>query len=106
MLPLLAYSLAAGLTVSGVAACLLELATGRRLGFRPPFLVRERLLVSLFRAAAAGPYMVGNEALAAFREGVIGPLHLAAWTAIATAWALATGILVIEVALAALSVIS
>lgn len=103
---LLTYALAAGLTLSGIAASMLELATGRRAGFRPPFIERGRILSSVASAAAAGPYMLGNEALAAWREGIIGRRALAFWTGIAAAWALASGVILVELALAADGLIS
>ena len=98
---LVIYALAVGLTLSGLAASLLELAKGAHAGFRPPFVERGRLVASFGATAAAGPYMLGNEALAAWREGIIGRRALALWTVVAGLWALASGVLVVEVALAA-----
>jgi hypothetical protein len=103
---LMSYALAAGLTLSGIAASLLELATGKRPGFRPPFVGRDRLLASLGFAAAAGPMMLGNEALGAWRTGVIGPAAMTLWAAVAGLWALASGVVVVQLALAASSLIS
>lgn len=103
---LMAYTLAVGLTLTGIAASALELATGRRAGLRPPFIERGRLLSSLGSAVAAGPYIIGNEALAAWREGIIGGRALAFWTGVAVVWAFASGIVVVELALAARTLIS
>lgn len=98
----LLYAFTAGVTLSGVAATVLEIAAGGRAGFRPPFIGRDRLAASLGTTLAAGPYMLGNEALAAWRAGIIGTLTLIAWGAVAAIWALASGVVVVELALAAM----
>lgn len=99
LLLLLIYAFCAGLTLSGVSATLLELTNGRRAGFRPPFIHRDRLMASLGTTLAAGPYMLGNEALAAWRLGIIGSVTLVFWGVVAAVWALASGIVVVEIAL-------
>lgn len=104
-LALLAYALAAGLTVCGLVATAAEIATGRRLGFRPPFVVRERLGRSLALTFAAGPFMFANEALAARRSGLIGGRALALCAAASVAWAAVAGIVVVELALAGSSLL-
>ncbi len=103
---LIAYAFAVGLTLSGIAASVLELVKGRRAGLRPPFIERGKFLSSLGSAALAGPYMIGNEALAAWREGVIGGGALAFWAVVAAVWASASGVVIVELALAARTLIS
>ncbi len=98
---MLAYALAVGLTLSGLAGTAVEIATGRRLGFRPPFVTPERFARSLALTCAAGPFMLANEAIAAYKAGVIEARALAAWALVAMIWSLAAGILAVELALAA-----
>lgn len=95
---LLAYALAVGLTLSGLAGTAIQLATGRRLGFRPPFVTRARVGLSLALAFAAGPFMLANEAIAAYRTGRIDRPMLALWAAVALVWSTAAGVLVLELA--------
>lgn len=98
-LALMAYAFAVGLTLCGLAGATFELAAGRRLGFHPPFVRRERFAVSLALMVAAGPFMLTNEAIAARRAGAID------WTAAvlcglgAGIWAMALGVLTVELAL-------
>lgn len=94
-----AYALAAGLTLAGIVATLVELANGRRIGFRPPFVVADRLARSLALTMAAGPAMIANEAIAARREGVIEWPAFGICLAIAAVWCTATGILLVDLAL-------
>lgn len=100
-LALFAYALAAGLTVCGLVGTVAEIAAGRRLGFRPPFVVRERFGLSLALTFAAGPFMLANEALAAHRAGLIERSVLALCTAGAVVWAMAAGVVIVELALLA-----
>jgi hypothetical protein len=93
---LLAYALAVGLTLSGLAGTMIELATGRRLGFRPPFVTRARVGLSLALAFAVGPFMLANEAIAAYRTGEIDRPVLALWAAVALVWSMAAGVLFLE----------
>jgi hypothetical protein len=98
-LALFAYALAVGLTLAGIAGTMLELAAGCRLGFRPPFVRPNHVGVSLALTMAAGPYMLVNEAVAAWRCGVIGRPGLGFCALTAGLWALASGILLVELAL-------
>ena len=99
VLVLLSYALAVGLTLAGVFGSAMEIAAGRRLGFRAPFVVRNRLAASLATTLVAGPAMLANEAIAAWRVGLIDRLALGLCAATALAWATATGIVVIELVL-------
>lgn len=93
---LIAFALLAGLTVSGIAGSLMELAACRQLSFAEPFVSRRHVLRSLASAAIAGPLMLANDALAARREGRISGLALASCGATATIWSIATGTLLID----------
>ena len=97
----LAFAFAVGLTFSGLGASALELATGRRLGFRPPFVIRGRFGRSLALTVLVGPFMLTNEAIAARRAGLVDPLALALCGIGAAIWATATGVVVVELALLA-----
>lgn len=98
-LALLAYALAVGLTLCGLAGTAIELAAGRRLGFRPPFVTPGRFGASLALTMAAGPFMLANEAIAAYRAGAIDWSALALCAVAAAIWATALGILTVELAL-------
>lgn len=105
-LALLAYALAAGLTLCGLVATAAEIVTGRRFGFRPPFVMRGRLGRSLALILAAGPFMLANEALAACREGSINGRALALCALACAAWAGMAGIVVVELAFVGLSLLA
>jgi hypothetical protein len=94
-----AYALAAGLTLAGLAGTMLEIVAGRRLGFRPPFVRQSHVGVSLALTVVAGSYMLLNEAISAWRARAIRPGMLAVCAAVAGLWALASGILLVELAL-------
>jgi hypothetical protein len=95
---LAAFALMTGLTVAGITGSLMELATGRTLGFREPFLTGRAVLRSLAAAALAGPLMLVNDALAARRAGRISVQGLLSCAATALVWATASGIVVISLA--------
>lgn len=96
---MLAYALAVGLTLAGLAGTMIEMATGRRLGFRPPFVTRARVGLSLALAFAVGPFMLANEAIATYRTGGIRPVALALWAVVALVWSTAAGVLFLELVL-------
>jgi hypothetical protein len=98
-LALFAYALAAGLTIAGLAGACFELAFGRRLGFRPPFVTPGRIVRSLAVTIAAGPFMLANEALAAYRAGAIAASALSLCGLAAVVWSAASGMVVVELAL-------
>ena len=101
LLALVAYALAAGLTLCGLVGTLAEISSGRRLGFRPPFVVKEHFARSLALTVGAGPFMLVNEALAARRAGLINASVLTMWSALSVVWAMAAGVLIVELALIA-----
>ncbi len=98
-LALMAYAFAVGLTLCGLAGAIFELAAGRRLGFHPPFVRRERFAVSLALMVAAGPLMLTNEAIAARRAGAIDLTAAVLCGLGAGIWAMALGVLTVELAL-------
>lgn len=98
-LALMAYAFAVGLTLCGLAGAIFELAAGRRLGFHPPFVRRERFGFSLALMVAAGPFMLTNEVIAARRAGAIDWTAAALCAVGAGIWAMALGVLAVELAL-------
>lgn len=96
-----AFALAAGLTLCGLVGTVTEIASGRRLCFRPPFVASGRFGLSLALTVAAGPFMLANEALAARRVGAIDRPALALCGLAAAIWSTATGIVIVELALLA-----
>ena len=92
------FAFAVGLTLAGLVACIVEIATGSPVLFAEPPLSRRRLALSLVLTALAGPFMLGNEALAARADGRIGRVRLATFTLVAGTWALALGVLSVALA--------
>lgn len=95
---LLAFAFLVGMTVCGLSGTLLELVASRPVRFGEPFLSRRRPLLSLATTALAGPLMLANDALSAFRANRISLAGLASSALVAMAWALATGVIVLDVA--------
>jgi len=92
------FAFVTGVTVAGLSASLMQIVTGRIVGFIEPFVSNRMIARSLLAALAAGPMMLGNDALNARREGRAGWLVLSVACAFAMLWASATGIVVLEVA--------
>lgn len=88
-----------GLTVAGLSGSAMELLWSRRLSLQAPFVQQGHLLRSLAASAAAGSFMLANDALGAFRAGRIGWAALGVSLSISGVWVLATGIVVAELAL-------
>lgn len=97
-LMLAVFAFLIGITVSGLLGSILEIATGRRLGFVEPFVSPRRVAVSLLVTLAAGPMMLGNDALQARREGRVGHATLVVAAVVVVLWTCAMGIVTAEVA--------
>lgn len=95
---LLLFAFLAGLTLSGLAGAVLELIFRRPVSLGAPFVSSNRVLRSLGVTLLAGPMMLTNEALGAWRMVSIGPMTFAACVAVAGLWAFAAGILIVELA--------
>ncbi len=87
-----------GLVPAGLSATLLELATGRVVCFAEPFASRNNLRKTFAVMVLAGPFMLGNDALAAWRDHSISKLALGACGAAAGMWVLAEGLLFVALA--------
>ena len=92
------FAFLTGVTVAGLSSCLMQIATGRSVGFVEPFVCNRRIVRSLLTTLAAGPFMLGNDALAAWRERRSGWGTMLVACLVCGLWASATGILVLEVA--------
>ncbi len=92
------FAFLAGLTVCGLLGSAMELAAGRRLAFSEPFVTPRHIVRSLAVTAAAGPYMLLNEAVAAWRRGEVSSLFLLSCAGTAGGWTLATGIVALDLA--------
>ena len=108
MAPFAFFGLAflSGLTVCGLAGSAMELVCGRRLSFAEPFVSRRHVLRSLASSAAAGPYMLLNDAVATWRAGRISAIVLGTCVALALAWLLTAGMLTIDLASRAAALLS
>jgi hypothetical protein len=87
-----------GLTTSGLASSVMQVATGHQPGFIAPFVSQRFVARSLLATLLAGPMMLCNETSIAWRERRIGWAILAISAAITVLWAFATGVLVMELA--------
>lgn len=95
------FAFLSGLTLAGLAGALMELAWGRTASLGEPFVSREHVLRSLCLTAMAGPVMLSNEAIHAWRSRLISAPVLAACVAGACMWALAAGVLILDLAFSA-----
>lgn len=95
-----------GLTLCGLAGSVMELVAGRRLSFAVPFVSSRHMLRSLGAAAAAGPFMLANDALEAWRCGDISMLTLISCALTSIGWSLATGVVAIDLASRAVVLLS
>ena len=93
-----AFTLVAGLTFGGLAGSALEASAGRPLSFRAPFVSPRRIVRSLAVTLSAGPYMLVNDAMEAWRAGDVSTTVLLSCGMTATAWVLASGVVVIDLA--------
>ena len=90
-----AFVFLAGITLCGVCGSLFEVAAGARLSFGKPFFERLHKLSFAFAVVTAGPFMLGNDALVAWREGRIESAGLVCCAITAFAWAFAIGVALI-----------
>lgn len=105
MHPLLltAFAFVTGLTAGGLVSTPMELLCGRRLAFAEPFISSSHLARSLAATAFAGPFMLVNEAVAAHSARNISRLSLLSCLCTAMLWALALGVVLLELAAAVLA---
>lgn len=92
------FAFLTGLTLCGLAGSIMELIAGRRLSFSGPFVSSRNMLRSLGATAAAGPFMLANDALDAWRSGDVSILTLISCAFTSMGWALATGVVAIDLA--------
>jgi hypothetical protein len=97
-LQLICYAFMAGLTLCGFLGTVMELAAGRRLSFTEPFVSHSHILRSLGSTAAAGPFMLVNDALDAWRCGHVSVGVALSCGLTSAVWALATGVVMLELA--------
>jgi hypothetical protein len=98
MLVEISFAFLVGLTISGMTASSMELATGCPISFKGPYISIQRPAQSLLASAAAGPLMLANDALEAYRGGRVSAAGLAACTVAALAWSTAIGTAVVGLA--------
>lgn len=95
---LLSFALLVGITACGIFAAMLELGAGTAVRFAEPFMSRSRPLRSLLAAACAGPFMLANDTLEAWRDGRISGAALSTSALICAVWALVAGVVVLGAA--------
>jgi hypothetical protein len=92
------FAFLAGLTFAGLAGSAMELMFRQPISLGMPFISQDRILRSLGLTLLAGPLMLANELLAAWRIGKIGLPMLVFCTGAACLRASAAGILILELA--------
>ena len=102
----MSFAFLAGLTLAGLAGSIMELATGRRLSFGEPFVSPRRVMRSLGSAAAAGPFMLLNDALRAWRGGAASTMVMISCALSSVGWLLAIGIVALDLATRAACLLS
>jgi hypothetical protein len=95
---LTAFTFLAGLTACGLAGSAMELLAGKRLAFAEPYVSPAHVARSLAATAFAGPFMLANDALDAWRRRDIAVLVLASCLATVLIWIMALGTVLIAVA--------
>ena len=93
---LFAYAYLVGSAFSALIGAAAELRADAEAGMRPPFLSQDRILRSLGLTLAAGSYLLVSELRAARGRGQASLPLVLAGMAFASIWALATGILLVE----------
>jgi hypothetical protein len=94
----IAFAFLVGLTACGLAGSVMELASGCRLAFGEPYVSASHIARSLAATAVAGPFMLCNDALSAYRENRLSALVLGSCTCTAFLWCLSLGVVLIGVA--------
>lgn len=95
-LALFAYAYLVGTAFAALVGSVLELRAGKSAGMRPPFLSHDYALRSLLLALAAGSYLLVCELRRARSAGPLSTPLTAAGMIIASVWALATGVILVE----------
>ena len=85
------FAFLVGLTISGMTASSMELATGSPVSFSGLRISTRWPARAVLASAAAGPLMLANDALEARRSGRISAAYVGLCTLTALAWATALG---------------
>jgi hypothetical protein len=93
---LFAYAYLLGTAFSALVGAAAELRAGAEAGMRPPFLSQSHIFRSLGLTLAAGSYLLVSELRTARGKGFVTVPFALAGIAFASIWALATGILLVE----------
>jgi cation transport ATPase len=83
-----------GVTLSGIAGSLIELAAGAKLSFAAPFFDRANRMVFVLAVVTAGPFMLCNDAMETWRAGRIDIATLIGCALTAAIWIIANGVAV------------
>ena len=93
---LFAYAYLVGSAFSALIGAAAELRAGSKAGMRRPFLSPDHIFRSLGLTLAAGSYLLVSEIKAARDRGLVSAPLAVAGIGAASVWALATGILLVE----------
>ena len=98
LVQLAAFAFLAGLTACGIAASLCELLGGQQVRFAEPFVSGAHRERSAAVMIAAGPFMLVNDAKAAWRNGAISTFTFALCGMAAVFWLTASGLVLLALA--------
>lgn len=93
---LFVYAYLVGSAFAALAGAAAELKTGAQAGMRPPFLSADHIFRSLGITLAAGSYLLIAELRSARERGAASMPLVLTGIVFASIWALATGILLVE----------
>jgi hypothetical protein len=93
---LFVYAYLVGSAFSALTGVAIEQRLGAEAGLRPPFVTPDRIARSLGLTLVAGSYLLVAELRMAFAKGRISAPAAIAGVLFASIWALATGILLVE----------
>ena len=93
---LFAYAYLVGTAFSALVGMWAELRAGAQAGMRPPFLTHDHIFRSLGLTLTAGSYLLVSELRTARGNGQVSVPFALIGFVFASIWALATGILLVE----------
>ncbi len=91
------FAFLCGLAIASACGYYAQWREGVPAGFRPPFVTRERMVRSIVLSVFAGPFLLTNELRAAWRMRDVSATWIVAGAGIASAWMLASGIVILGV---------
>ena len=93
---LFSYAYLVGTAFSALIGSVVEMRAGQSAGMRPPFMASDPIIRSLGLTLCAGSYLMISELRVARGRGALSTLLVMAGVLFVSIWALATGIILVE----------